>query len=158
MTQVKTTKLDWIRDAVTIKYVEEEYTIQKLQGWLKDTYGLHAALGTITSALANWGIKREDAKHKMHYPLDHSALDNWDDPEVQYWLDFLADNSALGKGVVIVSVAPIDAEELVKLRHFLKTTKPMEPPKDSRVRLRIYSPQILEQVRRAKERAHKEAV
>ena len=46
MTQVKTTKLDWIRDAVTVKYVEEEYTVQRLQGWLKDTYGLHAALGT----------------------------------------------------------------------------------------------------------------
>lgn len=146
-----TTKLDWIEEAVTQKYVAEKYTVKQIQDWVKQDYGLHVALGTVTRALENWGVKREDAKHKKHYGMNHDAFDDWSDPTVQSWLKFLAQNGAVGKDVVIISAHPRDLSKLQDLKKFLNWSKPVEPPKDSRIRLRIYSKAIREQVLKAKQ-------
>jgi hypothetical protein len=146
-----TTKLDWIKEAVIQRYQNEQYTVAQIRDWVKEEYGLHVALGTVTRALDNWKVKREDEKHKKHYPINHEALDNWSDPQVQYWLKFLVENGAVGKDVVIISTHPRDLPKLQELKTFLGWSKPVEPPKDRRIRLRIYSESIRQQVLKAKQ-------
>lgn len=150
-------KLAPYREAICRWYVDERATVQTVQTRLKEEFGVHAALGTITRTLEIWdggsgSIKREDSKHKKHYPINHAAFDNLDDPKVREWLDFLVKHANLGKNnTVIVSVHPRDLTTLIEFRQFIGTSKGVELPKDNRIRIRVYSKSIWQRVYDAKQ-------
>lgn len=119
---------------------------------IADQFGV--AIGTVSNALSRWGVRRADAHHGEHYSINAEALDDLNNPDTREWLEYLADNGRIGTGVLIL-VRPLDKlDEIISLQTALGTNKPPEIL-DGRLRLRIYSDKIINQVRDYKENRDK---
>ena len=117
------------------------------------------SVSTVSNSLDRWGIPRDEARSKPRYRQNNAALDNLDDPQVQRWLDYLAEHARLGKdNVILLSAKPEDVdgvEKLLALRNFLGSNKPLETWHGWR--LRLYSEQLWRRIRAHKDRAKQSA-
>lgn len=137
-------KLAPVKDAVIADYQDGMSMLK-----LSKKYG--TAVDTVDNALTQWGVRE---RYKPRYDINPNALDDDSDPQVIYWLDYLAENARISQEtyMVLLTVLPHQVMgEMNELRKFLGTNKPPEIRDDGKVRLRIYSRPIWEAVRRRKE-------
>lgn len=99
---------------------------------LAERYGV--AQTTVYNTLKRHGVKRRDGRFSdrrlRKYTLDDTYFDHIDTEEKAYWLGFLyADGHITLHGDVILELAAIDKEHIVKLNRCLRSTYPVKDTK-----------------------------